>query len=73
MVKRITIVAACLALTACGMTPTQKRWTTVGVSVVATGLLIAHQQDNGADLSSSRGGKGGPFHPCPSGNSMECK
>ncbi len=59
------------------MTPTQKQWAAVGVSIVATGLILSHESDNGrgplAPVPAAAGSKRGPFNPCPSGNSMECK
>jgi hypothetical protein len=70
---RAVILTACLLCSACSMTPAQKRWTTIGVSVVATGLVLAHQEGNGKPMVTDQtSGKGG-FHPCPSGNSAYCK
>jgi len=73
MKRSLLIITIAFSLAGCSMTPTQKRWTAIGVSVVATGLLIAHQQDKGAVVASEQTGKGGPFHPCPSGVATECK
>ncbi|HET9394490.1 MAG TPA: hypothetical protein VFO36_00425 [Nitrospiraceae bacterium] len=75
--KRLSIIAMALALSACSMTPTQQRWLAFGVGVVATGAIIAHETDQGrgnlAMQPTSSGGKTGPFNPCPSGISAECK
>lgn len=45
MIKSICILILAGMLSACGMTPTQKKWTAIGVSIVATGLVIAHQDE----------------------------
>lgn len=41
------LLLLCLAFGGCTMTPVQKRWTAVGVSVLATGALVAYQNDHG--------------------------
>jgi hypothetical protein len=73
---RSLIIIAALIISGCSMTPTQKKWTAVGVGIIATGLVIAHETDNGrgelAAVASSGKGKGS-FNPCPSGISRECK
>lgn len=71
--KLISILAITILLSACSMTPGQKRWTAIGVSVVATGLILAHQQDSGKPMVTDQASGKGGFHPCPSGNSASCK
>jgi uncharacterized protein YceK len=74
--KIIVAFVVATLLSGCSMTPTQKKWATIGATVVVTGMIIAHQQDNGAPVAqgaASTNGKRGPFHPCPSGNPQECK
>ena len=73
--RKLTILAVAFLCSACTMTPTQKKWTVIGVSVVATGMIIAHQQDNGSPVlgSPAASGKKGPFNPCSSPNPQECK
>ncbi len=73
---RSLIILAALLCSACTMTPAQKKWTAIGVSVVATGMIIAHQQDNGSPVlggSAGTSGKGGAFNPCTSSNPKDCK
>jgi hypothetical protein len=73
---RSLILIAALLSAGCSMTPAQKRWTAIGVGVVATGLVLAHETDNGRGpmgRTAASGGKSGPFNPCPSGNSRSCK
>ncbi len=73
--KSALTLLACLAVAGCSMTPTQKKWATIGASVVVTGMIIAHQQDDGSPVlqGPATSSKHGPFHPCPSGNSRNCK
>lgn len=74
MVNKLIIIVLACASSACTLTPTQKKWTTIGVSVVATGLIIAHEQDNGRGPLSSTDKNGGKSQPgqC-SGASRDCK
>lgn len=71
--KALVIMSCCL-LTACStMTPSQRKWAAVGVSVVATGLIIAHEQDSGRGaLSATENGKG-RRHPSCTGDHFACK
>lgn len=48
---KATLTLACLLLTACALTPTQQKWTGIAVSVVATGVLVAHEADRGKPMS----------------------
>lgn len=56
--------AALLTASGCGLTPMQK----VGVvlTVVGTGLVLAHQQDSGKPVMPEASGKNScyPGHPC---------
>jgi len=59
----------------CSMTPAQQRWTAIGVGVVATGLILAHEADQGrgALAPTASSSDKGRFSPCPSGDSRNCK
>ncbi len=60
------IILAALTLTGCGLTPMQK----VGVvlTVVGSGFVIAHQQDNGKPVVEEPGKRSCyPGHPCIGG------
>jgi hypothetical protein len=47
------------------MTPTQKRWTTIGVSVVAVGAIAAYEADHGhRNDMAVNGGVIGPGQSC---------
>ncbi len=62
---RSLILLSLLTLTGCSMTPTQQKWAAVGVSVVATGLIIAHQQDSGKPVVEEQGKRSCyPGSPC---------
>jgi hypothetical protein len=72
---RSLILIAALLASGCSMTPAQ-RWTAIGVGVVATGLILAHETDNGRGPlapETASSAKKGPFNPCPSGDSRSCK
>jgi len=56
-----TFMAATLALSACGLTPSQQKWIAVGVTVVGTGLIIAHESDRGGRSQVITGSKGCSF------------
>lgn len=81
MTIKTLITLMCIALAGCSMTPTQKRWTAIGVSVVATGLILAHETDHGRgplspEPSASGSGKGRPSFVCTSqtpDHPMDCK
>jgi hypothetical protein len=45
-VKTTTLILCCL-LASCGMTPTQKKYTAIGLSVLAVGMIAAHDDDDG--------------------------
>jgi hypothetical protein len=66
--KYVIVIGAAL-ISGCSMTPTQQKWAAVGVSVVATGLIVAHQQDSGKPLTESAQGKQScyPGNPCIGG------
>lgn len=51
--KALALLALSI-LSACSMTPAQKKWTTIAASVVVAGAIAAHELDNG-----------GKKNPCP--------
>lgn len=61
------MVLLTLVVSGCSMTPTQQKWAAVGVSVVATGLIIAHEQDSGKPQLEERKRSCYPGNPCLGG------
>lgn len=61
--KIITAIAAAIALSACAMTPTQKRWTGIAAGVLIVGAVAAHQADSGKPAANG-GAIGKPSLPC---------
>lgn len=60
MYRKVTIVLLACMLSACGLTQTQKKWVAIGVGVVGTGLILAHEADKGGGaLSPIESGKNG--------------
>lgn len=52
---RIAVVAISSALIgACSLTPTQKKWVGVGLTVLAVGAIKAHDEDSGRVLVEQR-------------------
>ncbi len=43
----IVLIATALALSACSMTPTQKKWTAFAAGVLVVGAIAAHDAENG--------------------------
>lgn len=63
--KTITILALLTLASCADMTPTQKRWTTIGVSVVAVGAIAAYEADHGhRNDMAVNGGVIGPGQSC---------
>lgn len=51
---RSRIVALILAFTlvsGCSLTPQQKKWTGIGLAVLAVGAIAAHREDSGAPVT----------------------
>lgn len=64
---RSAIILAAVLVSGCTMTPTQQKWAAVGVSLAATGLLIAHEQDSGKPVTEERKRSCYPGNPCLGG------
>lgn len=61
--KIITAIAAAIALSACAMTPTQKKWAGIAAGVLIVGAIAAHDADSGGNASPD---VQTPTVPCPS-------
>lgn len=65
---RIAIIIAILGLSACSMTPTQKKWAGFAAGVLAVGAIAAHDAGSGKPLTNASVGGGLPCHPQPDGS-----
>jgi hypothetical protein len=62
--KLLTLVLCCLLASCASMTPKQKKYTAMGLSILAIGMIAAHDSDNDPPPASASGG--GAIGPGPS-------
>ena len=61
---KFLILAGCCLLASCALTPTQKKYTTMGLSILAIGMIAAHDHDNDQQTAAAAGRTVGPGPSC---------
>ncbi len=59
IIRHIAMLAI-LALTGCGMNPTQQKWAGITAGILITGAMVAHEADSGKPATD----KHIPGNPC---------
>ena len=59
-------IAVALSLSACGLTPTQQKWTGIAAGVLIVGAIAAHRDDSGQQVTTRQPEciAHAPNHPC---------
>lgn len=68
LARMLAAVVGALALTACSMTPAQKKWAGFAAGVLVVGAIAAHQSDSGSSPPLAIADPNPPCRPQPDGS-----